>query len=220
VVTQIPVSFYRTKAAVHDVNAMDWINYEPFACYIFDRGYWDLNRLYRIELLNSFFVIREKRRPKFEVLDGEDLLEGPDNILRDGTVRFTTKGNTENYPAEIRRIVYYEPKLKRTFTYYTNNFYLKAREIAFLYKNRWVVESFFKWMKGNLRIKSFWGTTENAVRIQIYVAMCTYCLVAIVQKDMQLDRSAYEVLQILSISLTDKTHLRDLWLCKLNCVRF
>jgi IS4 transposase len=82
------------------------------------------------------------------------------------------------------------------------------------------VESFFKWMKGNLRIKSFWGTTENAVRIQIYVAMCTYCLVAIVQKDMQLDRSAYEVLQILSISLTDKTHLRDLWLCKLNCVRF
>ncbi len=211
VVTQIPVSFYRTKAAVHDVNAMDWINYEPFACYIFDRGYWDLNRLYRIELLNSFFVIREKRRPKFEVLDGEDLLEGPDNILRDSTVRFTTKGNTENYPAEIRRIVYYEPKLKRTFTYYTNNFYLKAREIAFLYKNRWVVESFFKWMKGNLRIKSFWGTTENAVRIQIYVAMCTYCLVAIVQKDMQLDRSAYEVLQILSISLTDKTHLRDLF---------
>ena len=88
VVTQIPVSFNITEAAVHDVNAMDWIVYEPFACYIFDRGYWDLDRLYHIEILNSFFVIREKRRPKFEVVAGEDLLEDTDNILRDHTVRF------------------------------------------------------------------------------------------------------------------------------------
>ena len=173
VVTEIPVSFNITEAIVHDVNAMDWINYEPLACYIFDRGYWDLNRLYRIEMLNSFFIIREKQKPRFEVVAGEDFLENNDNILRDHNVRFTTKGNRENYPSEIRRIVYYEPELKRTFTYYTNNFFLKAKNIAFLYKNRWTVETFFKWMKGHLRIKSFWGNTENAVRIQVYVAIIT-----------------------------------------------
>ena len=123
----------------------------------------------------------EKRRPKFEVVDGEDLLEGTDNILRDNTVRFTTRKNTEYYPSEIRRIVYYEPELKRTFTYYTNKFFLKAKEIVFLYKNRWAVEIFFKWMKGRLRIKSFWGNTENALRIWVYVAIVTYCTVAIIE---------------------------------------
>ena len=211
IVTQIPVSFNITEAAIHDVNAMDWINYEPFACYIFDRGYWDLERLYRIELINSFFVIREKRNPKFEVVAGEDLLEGTDNVLRDQTVRFTTKGNAENYPSEIRRIVYYDPVLRRTFTYYTNNFYLKAEVIAFLYKNRWVVEIFFKWMKSHLRIKCFWGNSENAVRIQIYVAIITYCIVAIIERTLQLNRSTYDVMRILGSSLLAKDNLKDLF---------
>jgi hypothetical protein len=211
VVTQIPVSFNITEAAVHDVNAMDWIKYEPFACYIFDRGYWDLERLHHLEMLNSFFVIREKRRPEFDVVDGEDLLDGIDNILRDNTVRFTTKGNAVHYPSEIRRIVYYEPELKRTFTYYTNNFYLKAKDIAFLYKNRWVVESFFKWMKGHLRIKSFWGNTENAVRIQVYVAISTYCTVAIIERTLELNRSIYEIMRILGSSLLAKDSIRELF---------
>lgn len=212
VVTLIPVSFYITEAAVHDVNAMDWIDYEPFACYIFDRGYWDLERLHRIELLNSFFVIREKRRPKYEIVDGEDLLESTDNILADQTIRFTTKGNKEHYPFPIRRIVYYDPERKRTFTYYTNNFYLKARDIAFLYKNRWAVESFFKWMKGHLRVKSFWGNTENAVRIQIYVAITTYCTVAIIERTLDLNRSIYEVMRVLGSSLLVKDNIKDLFL--------
>lgn len=211
VVTQIPVSFNITEAAVHDVNAMDWISYEPLACYIFDRGYWDLDRLHRIELLNSFFVIREKRRPLFEVVAGEDILEGADNILRDQTVRFSTKGNAENYPSEIRRIVYYEPELKRTFTYYTNNFYLKAGDVAFLYKNRWVVEIFFKWIKSHLRVKSFWGNTENAVRIQIYVAIITYCTVAIIERTFDLNRSNYEVMRILGSSLLVKDKIKDMF---------
>lgn len=211
IVTQIPVSFNITEAAIHDVNAMDWINYEPFACYIFDRGYWDLERLYRIELINSFFVIREKRNPKFEVVAGEDLLEGTDNVIRDQTVRFTTKGNEKNYPAEIRRIVYYDPELRRTFTYYTNNFYLKAEVIAFLYKKRWIVEIFFKWMKSHLRINFFWGNSENAVRIQIYVAIITYCTVAIIERTLQLNRSTYEVMRILGSSLLTKDNLKDLF---------
>jgi len=211
IVSQIPVLFFITEAAVHDVNGMDWINYEPFAGYIFDRGYWDLERLYRIELLNSFFVIREKSRPKFEVVDGEDFLEGLDNILRDQTVRFTTSGNKTNYPTDIRRIVYYEPELKRTFTYYTNNFFLHAKDIAFLYKNRWAVESFFKWMKGHLRIKSFWGNTENAVRIQVYIAIITYCTVAILAKKLNLNRSIYEVMRILGSSLLAKDNIKALF---------
>jgi len=212
VATLIPVSFHITEAAVHDVNAMDWIDYEPFACYIFDRGYWDLERLYRIELLNSFFVIREKRRPKYEIVDGEDLLESTDNILADQTIRFTTKGNKEHYPFPIRRIVYYDPERKRTFTYYTNNFYLKAKDIAFLYKNRWTVESFFKWMKGHLRVKSFWGNTENAVRIQIYVAITTYCTVAIIERTLELNRSIYEVMRVLGSSLLVKENIKELFL--------
>lgn len=211
VVTEIPVSFNITEAIVHDVNAMDWINYEPLACYIFDRGYWDLNRLYRIEMLNSFFIIREKQKPRFEVVAGEDFLENNDNILRDHNVRFTTKGNRENYPSEIRRIVYYEPELKRTFTYYTNNFFLKAKNIAFLYKNRWTVETFFKWMKGHLRIKSFWGNTENAVRIQVYVAIITYCTVAIIERELILNRRIYEVMRILGSSLLTKDNIKDLF---------
>ena len=145
-------------------------------------------------------------------MDGEDLLEDTDNILRDHTVRFTTKGNTENYPSEIRRIVYYEPELKRTFTYYTNNFFLKAKDIAFLYKNRWIVETFFKWMKGHLRIKFFWGNTENAVRIQVYVAIITYCTVAIIERTLELNKSIYEVMRILGSSLLAKDNIKELFL--------
>ncbi len=211
-VTQIPVSFHITEAALHDVNAMDWIIYEPFACYVFDRGYWDLGRLYRIELLNSFFVIREKRRPLFEIVAGDDLLEGEDIILRDHTVRINTPGNRIKYPSEIRRIVYFEPELQRTFTYYTNNFFLKGRDIAFLYKNRWAVETFFKWMKGHLRIKSFWGNSENAVRIQVYVAIITYCTVAIIERNFDLKRSIYEVMRILGSSLMAKDRINELFL--------
>jgi hypothetical protein len=211
IVTQIPVSFHVTEAVVHDVNAMDWISYEPLACYIFDRGYWDLNRLFRIKMLNSFFIIREKGKPEFEVVAGEDLLEKNDNIIRDQTVRFTAKGNRKNYPSKIRRIVYYEPELKRTFTYYTNNFFLKAKDIAFLYKNRWAVETFFKWMKGHLRIKSFWGNTENAVRIQVYVAIITYCTIAIIERKLALNRSIYEVMRILGSSLLAKDTIKDLF---------
>ena len=141
--TEISTSFTITDAVVHDVNAMDSIAYEPFACYIFDRGYFDLRRLYHINEVSSFFVIREKRRPKYEITAGEDVLEGTDNVLQDQTIRFTGKRNCTNYPSEIRRIVYYSPEMNRTFTYYTNNFYLKASDIALLYRNRWKVELFF-----------------------------------------------------------------------------
>lgn len=212
VVTQIPTYIHITEAKVHDVNAMDEIPYEPYAFYIFDKGYYDLARLHTINTIGSYFVIRQKSHLKYEVIDGEELLDGADNVLLDQTIRLTGYQTREKYPSLLRRIVYYAPDLKRTFTFLTNNISIKAKDIAMLYKQRWQVELFFRWIKQHLRITSFWGNTENAVRIQIYVAVITYCLVAIIEHDCQLGRTTFNVLRVVSRVLTDKTLIRDLFL--------
>lgn len=209
IVTRIPVMVNITNASVHDVNAMDSIGYEPLAGYIFDRGYWDLARLYRINELNSFFIIREKAHPKYRVEDGKDMPE-EGNILQDQTVRFIGSRNASNYPSDIRRIVAYIPDLKRSFVFYANNFYLSAEQIVLLYRNRWQVELFFKWIKQHLRVTTFWGNSETSVRIQIYAAICTYCVVAIIEHDMKLERNISEVMRILGSSLLVKENIRDL----------
>jgi hypothetical protein len=210
IVTQIPTMVYITEAAMHDVKAMDIIEYEPLAGYIFDRGYWDLSRLFFIDQVGAFFVIREKNCPKYTVEEGLDITEDS-NILRDQTVRFTGKRNVENYPSQIRRIVAYIPELNRSFTFYTNNFHLTAEQIVFLYKKRWLVELFFKFLKQHLRVTTFMGNSETAVRIQIYVAICTYCLVAILEHAMQLNRNIYEVMQILGSALLLKEQVKSLF---------
>lgn len=212
VVTQIPTYIHITEAKVHDVNAMDEILYEPYAFYIFDKGYYDLARLYTINTIGSYFVIRQKSHLKYEIVDGEELLDGEDNVLLDQTISLTGYQTRKKYPFVLRRIVYYSPELKRTFTFLTNNLIISAKDIAMLYKQRWQVELFFRWIKQHLRITSFWGNTENAVRIQIYVAVITYCLVAIVENDCQLGRSTFNVLRVVSRVLTDKTNIRDLFL--------
>jgi len=173
VVTQIPTYIHITEAKVHDVNVMDLIPYEPFAFYIFDKGYYDLGRLYTINAINSFFVIRQKSHLKYEIIDGEELLDDIDNILLDQTILLTGYQTRQKYPVKLRRIVYYAPELRRTFTFLTNNFETEAKNIALLYKQRWQVELFYRWIKQHLRITSFWGNTENAVMIQIY---CCYCV--------------------------------------------
>ena len=211
VVTQIPTYIHITEAKVHDMNAMDDIPYEPDAFYIFDKGYYDLARLYRISIIDSFFVIRQKSHLNYEIVDGEDLLDDTDNVLLDQAISLTGYQSKKKYPGTLRRIVYYAPKLKRTFSFLTNNFALKAGDIALLYKQRWQVELFFRWIKQHLRVTSFWGNTENAVRIQIYVAVIAYCLVAIVEHDCVLKRSAFNVLRVISRVLTDKTPVRDLF---------
>ena len=211
IITEIPVFYRITNAKVHDSRAMDWIEFESNACYIFDRGYFDLARLFAIHLCGAFFVIREKGNPEFEILDGEDMLDGEDGVLLDQTIRFTGKRNADNYPAVLRRIVYYAADLGRSFVYYTNNFYLAAKDIALLYRYRWQVELFFKWIKQHLRVKRFWGDIENAVRIQIHVAIITYCLVAIIEHDLKLDRPVFEVMRILGSSLLVKDDLLELF---------
>jgi hypothetical protein len=211
VITQIPTFLHITEAKVHDMNAMDEIPYEPNAYYIFDRGYFDLERLFTVNLIRSNFIIRERGHLQYKIIDGEELLEGSDNILYDQTIRLTGQKTSKKYPGLLRRIVFYSAEHKRTFTYLTNNFEIKAGLIALLYKNRWQVELFFKWIKQHLHIKSFWGVTENAVRIQIYSAIATYCLVAIVEHDLNLNRSTFDVLRILSMSLFDKTPISELF---------
>ena len=136
IVTEIPVFYRITTAKVHDTKAMDWITYEPNACYVFDRGYFDLARLFIIHTLGAFFIIREKGHPEFEIVDGDRDVNGKDNVLLDQTIRFTGKRNKGNYPSDLRRIVYYAPDLGRSFVYYTNNFYLPAKDIALLYRYR------------------------------------------------------------------------------------
>ena len=165
--------------------------------------------LYKIHQIDAFFVIRAKNNLQFKSIKWKRRL--PKNVLSDVTIELAGFYPSQYYPETLRLVRYWDEEQEREFTFLTNAMQISALQVAELYKNRWQVELFFKWLKQHLKIKKFWGTTENAVRIQIYVAICTYCLVAIVQKDMKLDRSTYEVLQVLSISLTDKTHLRDLF---------
>ena len=207
--TQIPTFFHITEALVHDSKAMKEIPYESGSYYIFDRAYNSFKMLYKIHQIDAFFVIRAKNNLQFKSIKWKRRL--PKNVLSDVTIELAGFYPSQYYPETLRLVRYWDEEQEREFIFLTNAMQISALQVAELYKNRWQVELFFKWLKQHLKIKKFWGTTENAVRIQIYVAICTYCLVAIVQKDMKLDRSTYEVLQILGISLTDKTHLRDLF---------
>lgn len=206
---QVPAFLHITTASVHDSKAMPQIPLEENAYYIFDRGYNDFGQLYRINAIGACFVIRAKNNVKYRVLSWKRRM--PPGVLSDSIIEFTVYKSSKVYPEKLRRVVYRDEESGVIYTYLTNDLESSALVIANLYKNRWSVELFFKWVKQHLKIKKFWGTSENAVRIQIYCAIITYCLVAIMQHDMKLERSVYEVLQILGISLTDKTHLRDLF---------
>ncbi|MBB3186954.1 hypothetical protein FHX64_001117 [Microbacter margulisiae] len=207
--TQIPAFFHITEASVHDSKAMKEIPYESGSYYIFDRAYNSFKMLYKIHQIEAFFVVRAKKNLQYKSIKWRRRL--PENVLSDVMIELTGFYPSQYYPGTLRLVRYWDEEQEREFVFLTNAMHISALHVAELYKNRWQVELFFKWLKQHLKIKKFWGTTENAVRIQIYVAICTYCLVAIIQKDMQLDSSTYEILQILSMSLTDKTHLRDLF---------
>lgn len=207
--TQVPAFIHITEAKINDVKAMDVIPYESSSFYVFDRAYNDYHRLYKIHMMDSFFVVRAKTNIKARVLKWKRRL--PKNILSDCEIELTGFYTQKSYPETIRLVRFWDEEDEREFIYLTNAKHIQALQVAELYKNRWQVELFFKWLKQHLKIKKFWGTSENAVKIQVYSAIIAYCLVAIMQHDMKLDRSTYEVLQILGISLTDKTPLRDLF---------
>ena len=206
---QVPAFFHITTASTHDIMAMPEIPYEKDAYYIFDRGYNDFSNLFNIKQIEATFVVRAKKNLKFKQISWKRRL--PNNVLSDSIIEFSVYKSSKDYPIPLRRVVYHDEEQDREFVFLTNDFELPALVVAELYRNRWSVELFFKWLKQHLKIKKFWGTSENAVRIQIYCAIITYCLVVIVKQDMKLERSVYEILQIIGISLTDKTHLRDLF---------
>lgn len=207
--TQIPAFFHITEASVHDSKVMKEIPYESGSYYIFDRAYNNFKMLYKIQQIGAYFVIRAKTNLQYKTIKWKRRL--PRNVLSDLTIGLSGFYPKQYYPRTLRLVKYWDEQQEREFVFLTNATHISALQVADLYKNRWQVELFFKWLKQHLKIRKFWGTTENAVRIQVYAAICTYCLVAIVQHDMKLDRSTYEVLQILSISLTDKTNLRELF---------
>lgn len=192
------------------MNAMNVIPYEAGAYYIFDRGYVDYTRLFRITKLESFFEVRARKNLKFEVKTYNPVDE-TGGVIADQTGCLTGFYTSRDYPQELRRVAFYCSDKNTTLILLTNNFEFTAEQIAMLYKNRWQIELFFKWIKPHLKIKSFWGTSQNSVRIQIYSGIIAYCLVAIVEHDLQIDRAIYEILQILGISLFDKTPVNELF---------
>lgn len=210
VVTQIPAFVHITAARVNDVNAMDVIPYESEAYYIFDRGYIDYTRLYRITNHSAYFVVRAKTNLQFSRMYSNKV-DKTTGIKCDQVGKLTGFYVSKQYPGKLRRVKFYDQDSNRDFVFLSNNMDLSAEQIAMLYKNRWQVELFFKWIKQHLKIKSFWGTSENAVRIQVYSAIIAYCLVAIIGHDLKIDRSTYEILQVLGISLLDKTPVKELF---------
>lgn len=206
---QVPAYYHITTASVYDSMAMSGIPFESGSYYVFDRGYNAFAKLYHIHKVESFFVVRAKKNLQFKCLKWKRRL--PKNVLTDAEIIFTEDGSFEKYPESLRLVRFHDEEQNRDFVFLTNAMHLSSLEVANLYKNRWQIELFHKWLKQHLKIKKFWGTTENAVRIQISAAIIAYCLVAIVQQSMKIERSTYEVLQILSISLTDKTPLQDLF---------
>lgn len=208
--TDIPAFSIITDASLHDSKVMGLIPYEEGSFYIFDRAYMVTKMLYLIESKKSFFVVREKHKMVYDVIQDIGYNNSQTGVMADQIIRFRGNKTKTNYPKELRRVVYYDKEGNRTFVFYTNNTDITAEEVALLYKYRWRVELFFKWLKQHLRIKEFYGTSENAVKIQIYSAIIAYCLVVVVQEEMKLNMDTYDVLRILSSALLTKMHLVDL----------
>ena len=213
--TQIPTFFHITPARNHDTRAMDAILYEENSFYIFDRAYNDFGRLFTIDGVGAYFVVRGKKKNNdFKSMRWKRRL--PAGVMSDAVGYMDGQLTMSKYPEKIRRILYLDPESGRTFIFFTNALNINPLKVAELYHNRWQIELFFKWLKQHLKVKKFWGQTENAVRIQIYTAVTANCLMAIVQKKMDVQRSIYEMLQLVSVSLTDTVELKTLF-CKPNC---
>ena len=205
----IPTFISITDGKVHDVNILDQLIPEPGAFYIMDRGYLDFRRLYILDQCMAFFVIRSKVNTQFRRLYSRTI--DKDLGLRcDQTIVLSGIKTSKEYPDKLRRVGYFDDQSERRFSFLTNNFLVPALVVAELYRCRWQVELFFKWIKQHLRIKSFYGTSENAVKTQIWIAVSVYVLVAIVKKKMKLeDLSLYTILQILSVTLFEKASLLE-----------
>jgi IS4 transposase len=199
-----------TEAAMPDQTMMDHVPIEAGAFYIMDRGYLDFTRLIRWQRAGAFFVIRNKCHVRLRVVASRPV-DKSQGLRCDQTVRLCSAWSRRTYPEALRRVRYRDPKEKRSFVFLTNHFELSPEVICELYKRRWRIELFFKWMKQHLRIHQFYGRSENAIRCQLWAAICSYLLVALAKKDLQIEHSLYEILQIVSVSAFEETSIKSLF---------
>ena len=202
----IPSFIYISDGKLHEVNTLDMIPLEPGAFYVMDRGYLDFERLYPFHHGGAFFVIRGKSNLKCRRVYSSPT-DRSTGIICDQSVLLTSVRSAKVYPEKLRRIKYYDAETDKTLVFLTNNFALPALTIAQLYRSRWQVELFFKWIKQNLRIKNFYGTSENAVKAQIWIAISVYVLVAIMKKRLKIEASLYTILQVLSVTMFERIAL-------------
>jgi hypothetical protein len=205
----IPSFIHITDGKTHEVNTLDLLSIEPGAYYLLDRGYLDFQRLFTIHQAHAFFVTRAKSNTKFKRRYSNPVDKAHTSVVCDQTGVLTIFYSSKDYPATLRRVVTKDDSGKR-ITFLTNNFALQPELIADLYRQRWQVELFFKWIKQHLRIKTFLGTSENAVKTQIWIAVCTYVLIAIAKKRLNLPNSLHEILQILSLTMFETTPINQL----------
>jgi transposase len=205
----IPTFIHISDGKVHDVKVMDMIPIEPGAFYVMDRGYVDFERLHTFQDLGAFFIIRAKHSLKYVRLKSQEV-DIATGLRSDQIIRLKTFYSLKGYPDRLRRIRYYDDETQRFFIYLTNHFTLPPLTIALLYKSRWQVEQFFKWIKQNLRIKSFFGRSPNAVKTQVWIAVCVYVMVAILKKELNLPGSLHQILQILSVNTFEKVQIDQL----------
>ena len=200
----IPAFIHITNGKVHDVNVLDRIDLEAGAFYVMDRGYVDFERLYRFTLSSAFFVVRAKTNVLLQRRYSHPV-DKDTGLSSDHTVILTSRKSATAYPDALRRITYCDPETGKRLKFLTNNFMLPPLAIAEIYKKRWDGELFFRWIKMHLRIKAFYGTSENAVKTQIWIAVSVYVLVAIVRKKLEVESSLYQLLQVFSVTLFEKT---------------
>lgn len=203
----IPTTVIITPGNIHDVTILDELTLESSAIYIMDRGYLDFGRLYSIHKTPAFFVTRARKNIKFMRMFSRPTKKSS-GVKADQIVELTGFYSCQCYPEKLRRIVYIDRAINKRFVFLTNNMNLSAKTIADLYKSRWQVELFFKWIKQHLKIKAFYGTSENAVKTQIWIAISIYVLIAIIKKQLKLKLSLYSILQILSVALFEKTPIK------------
>ena len=206
----IPVFIQITDGSVHDVHFMDRMLIEAGSIYVFDRGYLDFARLFRIESANAYFVIRAKSNTRFHICESRPV-DKSCGLRCDQTIKLSTYKGKRDYPGKLRRISFFDTETRKRLVFLTNHFDLPAQVIAAIYKRRWQIELFFKWIKQNLRIKAFFGTSENAVRTQIWIAICVYLMVACLNKVHGIEESLSRILQILSVNVFQKVTFNELF---------
>lgn len=206
----IPVFISITEGSVHDVNALDQIAFEPGSIYVMDRGYVDFARLYRIDQTRAFFVTRAKSNMAFYVSQSR-AIDKTTGLRCDQSIGLTTPKSKRDYPEKLRRIRFVDAETGKSLVFITNHFGMPAMTIAHIYKSRWHIELFFKWIKQNLRIKTFYGTTENAVKTQIWIAISVYLMVACLNKTHAINESLSRILQILSVNVFQKVPFNQLF---------